>query len=321
MSISRLDFSHLPRTRSETRDGLTPRSLAAFAGGSTKEHFVGEAGPRGVFLPECWLFVQHTGSAKHPYRRGRPRWALDAVRPQEAGLPGRKGAERDMSTEPQPKEVLTPGRQEEYLPDFVTFVVSCSVSGTNKANFGTPAGTRGPIMQNKRNSGSSGFSVLGGLGPKRHGSTPKREESEKRRFRGVDATPCPPPVQHPNPVASPCDVLRRRLRGRTLWQTAPRRIPTEPIRWRASPSCLRPPPLVPGLFWFRARVILLPDGPTCPMQRLLGAVRSHHCRTVNRLFSFLLAGSVLRCCGPSTEEPDEPYVTLFATEVYHHKPR
>jgi len=86
----------------------------------------------------------------------------------------------------------------------------------------------------------------------------------------VDATPCPPPVQHPNHVASTCDVLRRRFRGRTLEQTAPRRIPTEPIRWRASPSCLRPPPLVPGLFWFRARVILLPDGPTCPMQRLPG---------------------------------------------------
>ena len=27
--------------------------------------------------------------------------------------------------------------------------------------------------------------------------------------------------------------------------------------------------LVPGLFWFRARVILLPDGPTCPTQRLV----------------------------------------------------
>ena len=100
--------------------------------------------------------------------------------------------------------------------------------------------------------------------------TPKPEESEKRRFRGVDATTCPPPVQHPNHVASTCAVLRRRLMGRTLWQTAHRRIPTEPIRLRASPSCFRPPPLVPGLFWFRARVILLPDGPTCPIQRLPG---------------------------------------------------
>jgi len=32
-------------------------------------------------------------------------------------------------------------------------------------------------------------------------------------------------------------------------------IPTEPVRLRASPSGFRPPPLVPGLFWFRARVI------------------------------------------------------------------
>jgi hypothetical protein len=27
------------------------------------------------------------------YKRGRPRWALGAIRPQEAGLPGRRGAE------------------------------------------------------------------------------------------------------------------------------------------------------------------------------------------------------------------------------------
>ncbi len=38
-------------------------------------------------------------------------------------------------------------------------------------------------------------------------------------------------------------------------------------RWEASPSCFRPPPLVPGLFWFRARVILLTDGPTRPIPR------------------------------------------------------
>jgi hypothetical protein len=33
-------------------------------------------------------------------------------------------------------------------------------------------------------------------------------------------------------------------------------------RFEASPSGSRPPPLVPGLFWFRARVILLADDPT-----------------------------------------------------------
>ena len=39
-------------------------------------------------------------------------------------------------------------------------------------------------------------------------------------------------------------------------------------RFEASPSGFRLPPLVPGLFWFRARVILLADGPTRPTQRL-----------------------------------------------------
>jgi len=34
---------------------------------------------------------------------------------------------------------------------------------------------------------------------------------------------------------------------------------TEGVRWRAPLSYFRPPPPVPGLFWFRARVILLPD--------------------------------------------------------------
>jgi hypothetical protein len=53
-----------------------------------------------------------------------------------------------------------------------------------------------------------------------------------------------------------------------LLQTAHRRIPTERVRFRASPSGFRPHPLVPGLFWFRARVILLPDGPTRPIPRL-----------------------------------------------------
>ncbi len=46
-------------------------------------------------------------------------------------------------------------------------------------------------------------------------------------------------------------------------------FPTEAVRFRAFPSGFRPPPLVPGLFWFRARVILLTDGPTRPTLRLL----------------------------------------------------
>jgi hypothetical protein len=44
---------------------------------------------------------------------------------------------------------------------------------------------------------------------------------------------------------------------------------TEGVSCAASPSCFRPPPLVPGLFWFRARVIFLPDGPPRPIPRLL----------------------------------------------------
>jgi hypothetical protein len=51
-------------------------------------------------------------------------------------------------------------------------------------------------------------------------------------------------------------------------KTAHRRIPTEPVRSKASPSGFRPPPLVPGFFWLRARVILLPGGPTHPIPRL-----------------------------------------------------
>jgi hypothetical protein len=43
----------------------------------------------------------------------------------------------------------------------------------------------------------------------------------------------------------------------SLLQTAHRRIPTEGVQFRASPSWFRPRPFVPGLFWFRARVILL----------------------------------------------------------------
>jgi hypothetical protein len=55
-----------------------------------------------------------------------------------------------------------------------------------------------------------------------------------------------------------------------LWKTAHQRIPTEGVRFEASPSRFRPRPLVPGLFSFRARVILLADGPTRPIQRLPG---------------------------------------------------
>ena len=56
--------------------------------------------------------------------------------------------------------------------------------------------------------------------------------------------------------------------GRTLLQTAHRLVPTEGGRWRASPSGFRPLPRVPGLFSFRARVILVTDGPTHLIQRL-----------------------------------------------------
>ncbi len=78
----------------------------------------------------------------------------------------------------------------------------------------------------------------------------------------------PPPVQHPNNAACTCDVLRRRFMGRTLLQTAHRRVPSEGVSFPASPSGFSPHPLVPGLFSFRARVILLADGPTRPSQRL-----------------------------------------------------
>ncbi len=77
----------------------------------------------------------------------------------------------------------------------------------------------------------------------------------------------PPPVPHPNHVACTCDVPRRRFMGRTPWKTAHKWVPMEPVRCRASPSGFRPRPLVPGLFAFRARVILLPDGPTRSIQR------------------------------------------------------
>ncbi len=51
-------------------------------------------------------------------------------------------------------------------------------------------------------------------------------------------------------------------------KTAHKRIPTERVQFRASLSSFRLHPPVPGLFWFRARVILLADGPTRPIQRL-----------------------------------------------------
>ncbi len=88
-----------------------------------------------------------------------------------------------------------------------------------------------------------------GLCPQRHRRTPKPEEfeEEKRRFRGVDATPVAAAGQHLNHVASTGDVLWRRFMGRTLWKTAHRRIgfpsdasgwgpfPTEGVRCRAAP--------------------------------------------------------------------------------------
>jgi hypothetical protein len=58
--------------------------------------------------------------------------------------------------------------------------------------------------------------------------------------------------------------------GRTLGKTTPRRIPAEGVSCAASPSRFSPPPLVPGLFSFRARVILLTDGPTRSTPRLPG---------------------------------------------------
>jgi hypothetical protein len=53
-----------------------------------------------------------------------------------------------------------------------------------------------------------------------------------------------------------------------LWKAAHRRIPTEGVSFEAPPSWFRPRPLVPGVFWFRARVILRTDGPTRPTRRL-----------------------------------------------------
>jgi hypothetical protein len=53
-----------------------------------------------------------------------------------------------------------------------------------------------------------------------------------------------------------------------LWKTAHKRIPAEGVSLEAPPSWSRLHPLVPGVFLFRARVILRTDGPTRPIPRL-----------------------------------------------------
>jgi hypothetical protein len=97
----------------------------------------------------------------------------------------------------------------------------------------------------------------------------------KKRFKGVGDHVC----THREPgilitcerrSLSPC---HSRTKGdgswaEPIWKTAHRRIPAEGVSWTASPSRFFPPPLVPGLFSFRARVISLTDGPTRPTQRL-----------------------------------------------------
>jgi hypothetical protein len=76
--------------------------------------------------------------------------------------------------------------------------------------------------------------------------------------------------------------------GRTLLKTTHRRVPSEEVSSPASPSRFRPHPPVPGIFSFRARVILLTDGPTRPAQRLPVRGEVPTFRTLNRLFSWLL---------------------------------
>jgi hypothetical protein len=111
----------------------------------------------------------------------------------------------------------------------------------------------------------------------------------------------PPPVQHPNNVVFGSDVVPRWLMGRTPGEEgrndgmleygndgergclSPPNTPlfqysTIPFFHPALPSCFRPPPRVPGFFWFRARVIVRandyspppPDGPPRPIPRLPG---------------------------------------------------
>ncbi len=54
-----------------------------------------------------------------------------------------------------------------------------------------------------------------------HTSTPHPQTCAQGRFRGVDATHAPPPVQHSNNGACTCDVLRRRFMGRTPLEDGP----------------------------------------------------------------------------------------------------
>jgi len=102
-----------------------------------------------------------------------------------------------------------------------------------------------------------------------HTSTPRPRTCPQGRFRDVDAThvPAAGPASRqrrvhfrrsPEAVHGPNPFGRRPIGGFLRKESRP----------EASPSGFRPPPLVPGLFWFRARVILPTDGPTHPIQRL-----------------------------------------------------
>ena len=90
-----------------------------------------------------------------------------------------------------------------------------------------------------------------------------------RRFSIPRTSPPPPTFSGGGSWAEP---FWKTAHGRIGFPNAMHRVwgpfPTEAVRCRASPSGFRPPPLVPGLFWFRARVILPTDGPTRPIQRL-----------------------------------------------------
>jgi hypothetical protein len=88
--------------------------------------------------------------------------------------------------------------------------------------------------------------------------TPTRSPVAQRPFgpgggqRRVHLRPSPEAVHGPDPFG------RRPISGFLRKES----------RREASPSGFRPPPLVPGLFSFRARVILLANGPTRPTPRL-----------------------------------------------------
>ena len=100
-----------------------------------------------------------------------------------------------------------------------------------------------------------------------HTSTPRPQTYAQGRFRGVDERTFSPQSriqQHrvysrrsPEAIHGPNPLRRRPISGFLRKES----------RFEASPSCFRPRPLVPGLFWFRARVILLTDGPTRSTQR------------------------------------------------------